>query len=125
MINIFSKNSVVSRQNLNFYVLICFCFLLQAEDGVHIRHIENIELANDGGSLGFGIVGSKNGGVLVKTILPNGVADKVGLSVYVISLLIMHCFLYSLEMTVKNTHVIFQFLLLKQRSYIIFYFRCY
>ena len=51
---------------------------VQAGDGVHVRHIENIELPNDGGGLGFGIVGSRNAGVVIKTILAGGVADKVG-----------------------------------------------
>lgn len=51
---------------------------LQVGDGVHIRHIENVELPNNGEGLGFGIVGSRNAGVLIKTILAGGVADKVG-----------------------------------------------
>uniref|UniRef100_A0A8C4QZZ4 PDZ domain-containing protein n=1 Tax=Eptatretus burgeri TaxID=7764 RepID=A0A8C4QZZ4_EPTBU len=37
-----------------------------------------IELMNPGGSLGFGIVGNKESGITVKTILPGGVADKDG-----------------------------------------------
>lgn len=32
---------------------------------------------NDGTGLGFGIIGGKSTGVVVKTILPGGVADKV------------------------------------------------
>lgn len=32
---------------------------------------------NDGSGLGFGIVGGKSTGVIVKTILPGGVADQV------------------------------------------------
>lgn len=51
---------------------------LQVGDGVHIRHIENVELPNNSEGLGFGIVGSRNAGVLIKTILAGGVADKVG-----------------------------------------------
>lgn len=39
--------------------------------------METIELVNDGTGLGFGIVGGKTTGVIVKTILPGGVADKV------------------------------------------------
>ncbi|XP_055766435.1 multiple PDZ domain protein-like [Salvelinus fontinalis] len=38
------------------------------------RHIELIELENDGKGLGFGIVGGRSSGVLVKTILPSGPA---------------------------------------------------
>ena len=40
--------------------------------------METIELVNDGSGLGFGIVGGKATGVIVKTILPGGVADQVG-----------------------------------------------
>ena len=36
-----------------------------------------MELPNDGSGLGFGIVGSRNSGVVIKTILGGGVADKV------------------------------------------------
>ncbi|XP_026124036.1 patj homolog isoform X2 [Carassius auratus] len=35
-----------------------------------------IELVNDGTGLGFGIVGGKTTGVIVKTILPGGIADQ-------------------------------------------------
>ncbi|NXJ79745.1 MPDZ protein, partial [Trogon melanurus] len=45
---------------------------------VHWQHIETIELVNDGSGLGFGIVGGKSTGVIVKTILPGGVADQHG-----------------------------------------------
>lgn len=51
--------------------------IYQAGDGVHIRHIETVELPNDGSGLGFGIIGSRNSGVVIKTILGGGVADKV------------------------------------------------
>lgn len=40
-------------------------------------HLETIELVNDGTGLGFGIVGGKTSGVIVKTILPGGIADQV------------------------------------------------
>ena len=36
-----------------------------------------MELVNDGTGLGFGIVGGKTTGVIVKTILPGGIADQV------------------------------------------------
>lgn len=39
--------------------------------------METIELVNDGTGLGFGIVGGKTTGVIVKTILPGGIADQV------------------------------------------------
>ncbi|XP_073400731.1 inaD-like protein isoform X4 [Dendrobates tinctorius] len=41
-------------------------------------HVEEIELINDGSGLGFGIVGGKAVGVIVRTILPGGVADRDG-----------------------------------------------
>ncbi|XP_067452151.1 inaD-like protein isoform X2 [Thunnus thynnus] len=41
-------------------------------------HVEEIELVNDGSGLGFGIVGGKTTGVVVRTLLPNSVADKDG-----------------------------------------------
>ncbi|XP_008583365.1 PREDICTED: multiple PDZ domain protein-like, partial [Galeopterus variegatus] len=43
---------------------------------VHWQHVETIELVNDGSGLGFGIIGGKATGVIVKTILPGGVADQ-------------------------------------------------
>ncbi|XP_074053617.1 multiple PDZ domain protein isoform X7 [Macrotis lagotis] len=45
---------------------------------VQWQHVETIELLNDGSGLGFGIVGGKSTGVIVKTILPGGVADQHG-----------------------------------------------
>ncbi|XP_006864570.1 PREDICTED: multiple PDZ domain protein [Chrysochloris asiatica] len=45
---------------------------------VHWQHVESIELVNDGSGLGFGIIGGKATGVIVKTILPGGVADQHG-----------------------------------------------
>ncbi|XP_077058121.1 multiple PDZ domain protein isoform X3 [Siphateles boraxobius] len=44
----------------------------------HWTHVETIELVNDGTGLGFGIVGGKTTGVIVKTILPGGLADQDG-----------------------------------------------
>ncbi|XP_076144767.1 multiple PDZ domain protein isoform X2 [Alosa pseudoharengus] len=44
----------------------------------HWTHVETMELVNDGTGLGFGIVGGKTTGVIVKTILPGGIADKDG-----------------------------------------------
>ncbi|XP_058240794.1 multiple PDZ domain protein isoform X3 [Hemibagrus wyckioides] len=46
--------------------------------GTHWTQVEAIELVNDGTGLGFGIVGGKTTGVIVKTILPGGIADKDG-----------------------------------------------
>lgn len=36
-----------------------------------------IELINDGKGLGFGIIGGRSTGVMVKTILPGGAAGRV------------------------------------------------
>lgn len=38
--------------------------------------VEVIDLVNDGSGLGFGIIGGRSTGVVVKTILPGGVADR-------------------------------------------------
>ncbi|XP_024918773.1 multiple PDZ domain protein isoform X5 [Cynoglossus semilaevis] len=43
-----------------------------------LQHVETIEIVNDGTGLGFGIVGGKTTGVIVKTILPGGIADQDG-----------------------------------------------
>ncbi|XP_068615277.1 multiple PDZ domain protein-like [Brachionichthys hirsutus] len=40
------------------------------------RHVAMIELANDGKGLGFGIIGGRSTGVMVKTILPGGAAGQ-------------------------------------------------
>ena len=40
--------------------------------------VEVISLVNDGTGLGFGIIGGQQTGVVVKTILPSGVADRDG-----------------------------------------------
>ncbi|XP_036971893.1 multiple PDZ domain protein isoform X2 [Acanthopagrus latus] len=40
------------------------------------RHVEMIELTNDGKGLGFGIIGGRSTGVMVKTILPGGAAGQ-------------------------------------------------
>ena len=38
--------------------------------------VEVIDLVNDGTGLGFGIVGGRSTGVVVKSILPGGIADR-------------------------------------------------
>lgn len=50
--------------------------------------METIELVNDGSGLGFGIIGGKATGVIVKTILPGGVADQVSYCCRSVSLLL-------------------------------------
>lgn len=39
--------------------------------------MEVVELVNDGSGLAFGIVGGRSSGVVVKSVLPGGVADRV------------------------------------------------
>ena len=39
--------------------------------------VEVIDLINDGTGLGFGIIGGKSTGVVIKTILPGGIAERV------------------------------------------------
>lgn len=55
-----------------------FCVRLVLQD--QWGHVEEIELVNDGSGLGFGIVGGKMTGVVVRTIVPNSVADRVSLT---------------------------------------------
>ncbi|GLV43577.1 patj [Carabus blaptoides fortunei] len=40
--------------------------------------VEVIDLINDGSGLGFGIVGGRSTGVVIKSILPGGIADRDG-----------------------------------------------
>ncbi|XP_023348440.1 multiple PDZ domain protein, partial [Eurytemora carolleeae] len=54
---------------------------LQAQESVLPSdwcQVEVIDLINDGTGLGFGIIGGQQTGVVVKTILPGGVADRDG-----------------------------------------------
>ncbi|XP_075037890.1 inaD-like protein isoform X2 [Mixophyes fleayi] len=50
----------------------------QLDDQIIWGHVEDIELINDGSGLGFGIVGGKTSGVIVRTIVPGGLADRDG-----------------------------------------------
>ncbi|KAJ7332649.1 hypothetical protein JRQ81_014829, partial [Phrynocephalus forsythii] len=50
----------------------------QPKEAIHWGHVEEVELTNDGSGLGFGIVGGKSIGVVVRTIVPGGLADKDG-----------------------------------------------
>lgn len=40
--------------------------------------VQSLELVNDGTGLGFGIIGARTSGVIVKTIKPGGVAERDG-----------------------------------------------
>ena len=64
--------------------------------------IEVIDLINDGPGLGFGIIGGKSIGVIVKTILHNGVAyrdNRLKSGDFILQVRIIHFFL-----TVENHH---------------------
>ncbi|XP_056388885.1 inaD-like protein isoform X2 [Hyla sarda] len=50
----------------------------QQHEEIRWGHMEEIELINDGSGLGFGIVSGKASGVIVRTILPGGLADRDG-----------------------------------------------
>lgn len=51
--------------------------LLRSQLNTEWAQVEVINLINDGSGLGFGIIGGRSTGVVVKTILPGGVADRV------------------------------------------------
>ncbi|KAF7655089.1 hypothetical protein LDENG_00060950 [Lucifuga dentata] len=55
-------------------------FLSDLDNCVHTesqrRHVEVIEVVNDGKGLGFGIIGGRSTRVMVKTILPGGAAGR-------------------------------------------------
>lgn len=51
---------------------------ITSPETIHWGHVEDIELVNDGSGLGFGIVGGKSSGVIVRTIVPGGLADRDG-----------------------------------------------
>lgn len=42
--------------------------------------VETIDLINDGTGLGFGMVGGKSSGVIIKQIIPGGAADRVSIT---------------------------------------------
>jgi len=58
-------------------VCVCVCVCVCAQLSTDWTQVEVITLVNDGTGLGFGIIGGKSTGVVVKTILPGGVADRV------------------------------------------------
>ena len=57
-----------------------FYFIFSFQLNTEWTQIEVIDLINDGTGLGFGIIGGRSTGVVVKTILPGGVADVVCLN---------------------------------------------
>lgn len=59
--------------------IIYMIFILFLQLNTEWAQVEVINLINDGSGLGFGIIGGKSTGVVVKTILPGGVADHVSI----------------------------------------------
>lgn len=51
--------------------------------------IESVDLVNEGNGLGFGIVGGRSTGVIIKTVLPGGAAAKVTFCDYDSMIMIM------------------------------------
>jgi len=45
--------------------------------GTEYMHLEVIDLYNDGSGLGFGIISGRGVGVIIKTIVPDGIAHQV------------------------------------------------
>ncbi|XP_077441094.1 inaD-like protein isoform X2 [Vanacampus margaritifer] len=52
--------------------------LARDEDEAEWAHVEEIQLLNDGAGLGFGIVGGKSAGVVVRTLVEGGAAHRDG-----------------------------------------------
>lgn len=63
-----------------FFLLIKDAISLLSQLNTEWAQVEVINLINDGSGLGFGIIGGRSTGVVVKTILPGGVADRVSKS---------------------------------------------
>ena len=51
---------------------------IYAQLNTEFTHLQVVDLVNDSSGLGFGIVGGRSTGVVVKTILHGGAADIVG-----------------------------------------------
>lgn len=66
--------SLQDRQIFHLISFHCFPPLLWKDEW---GQVEEIQLVNDGSGLGFGIVGGKTTGVVVRTLVPNSVADRV------------------------------------------------
>ncbi|XP_054067564.1 inaD-like protein isoform X3 [Rissa tridactyla] len=75
-----SLHLVVAREPVqgNSRTSAVFLSDINPPETIHWGHIEDVELINDGSGLGFGIVGGKSSGVVVRTIVPGGLADRDG-----------------------------------------------
>ena len=70
---LFPYHAPLSTAKIQRLQNVTFAFQLSTE----WSQLEVIDLLNDGSGLGFGIIGGKSTGVVVKTILPGGIADRV------------------------------------------------
>ncbi|XP_066181473.1 inaD-like protein isoform X2 [Sylvia atricapilla] len=73
-----SLHLVVAREPLQGNSRTALLSDVNPPETIHWGHIEDVELINDGSGLGFGIVGGKSSGVVVRTIVPGGLADRDG-----------------------------------------------
>ncbi|TRZ20029.1 hypothetical protein HGM15179_007010 [Zosterops borbonicus] len=73
-----SLHLVVAREPLQGNSRTALINDVNPPETIHWGHIEDVELINDGSGLGFGIVGGKSSGVVVRTIVPGGLADRDG-----------------------------------------------
>ncbi|XP_066049037.1 inaD-like protein isoform X2 [Chamaea fasciata] len=73
-----SLHLVVAREPLQGNSRAALLSDVNPPETIHWGHIEDVELINDGSGLGFGIVGGKSSGVVVRTIVPGGLADRDG-----------------------------------------------
>lgn len=74
-ISLFLKEKSLNRYTVFWELYICSDSQLNTE----WAQVEVIDLINDGSGLAFGIIGGRSSGVVVKTILPGGVADRVSI----------------------------------------------
>ncbi|XP_054141591.1 inaD-like protein [Melozone crissalis] len=73
-----SLHLVVAREPLQGNSRAALFSDVNPPETIHWGHVEDVELINDGSGLGFGIVGGKSSGVVVRTIVPGGLADRDG-----------------------------------------------
>ena len=64
-----------------------YCVFFCQQLNTDWTQVEVVSLVNDGSGLGFGIIGGKSTGVVVKTILSGGVAERVGSLLHTILLI--------------------------------------
>ncbi|XP_039928811.1 inaD-like protein isoform X1 [Hirundo rustica] len=73
-----SLHLVVAREPLQGNSRTALLSDVNPPETIRWGHVEDVELINDGSGLGFGIVGGKSSGVVVRTIVPGGLADRDG-----------------------------------------------